>query len=51
MAKTSHKFVVHEARRISHPTLPNVEKHWFTVPADCFPKGISTKAKRAIRSD
>lgn len=44
MGKTTHRFVVHEARRISHPTFPDIEKHWFTVPAVNFPAGISTKA-------
>lgn len=44
MGKKTHRFVVHEARRISHPSLPVIEKHWFTVPARFFPAGISTKA-------
>jgi hypothetical protein len=44
MGKKTHRFVVHEARRISHPTFPLIDKHWFTVPACSFPGGISTKA-------
>jgi hypothetical protein len=44
MGKKTHRFVVHEARRISHPAHPEIEKHWFTVPARSFPSGISTGA-------
>jgi hypothetical protein len=44
MGKKTHRFVVHEARRISHPSHPEIEKHWFTVPARSFPAGISTGA-------
>lgn len=44
MGKKTHRFAVHEARRISHPTHPEIEKHWFTIPAGNFPAGISTGA-------
>lgn len=44
MGKKTHRFIVHEARRISHPFFSAIEKHWFTVPARLFPAGISTKA-------
>ena len=44
MGKKTHRFVVHDARRTSHPTHSDVEKYWFTVPADRFPIGISAGA-------
>lgn len=44
MGKKTHRFRVHEARRISHPTFKEIEKYWFTVPARGFPAGISTNA-------
>ena len=44
MGKKTHRFRVHEARRISHPTHKEIEKYWFTVPARDFPAGISTGA-------
>lgn len=44
MGKKTHRFIVHEARRISHPTFPSVIKYWFSVPAQSFPAGISTGA-------
>lgn len=44
MGKVTRRFVVHEARRMTHPAFPNIEKYWFTVPADRFPQGISTNA-------
>ncbi len=44
MGKKTHRFVVHEARRIAHPAHSEIEKHWFTVPARSFPSGISTGA-------
>ena len=44
MGKKTHRFRVHEARRISHPAHKEIEKHWFTVPAAEFPVGISAKA-------
>ena len=44
MGKKTHRFVVHEARRINHPSHPEIEKHWFTVPARKFPAGISAGA-------
>lgn len=44
MGKKTHRFRVHEARRISHPTHKEIEKYWFTVPAREYPAGISTGA-------
>lgn len=44
MAKKAHRFHVHSARRITHPTHPQIEKYWFTVPARDFPAGISSNA-------
>lgn len=44
MSKKTHRFRVHEARRISHPTHQEIEKYWFTVPAREFPAGISAGA-------
>jgi hypothetical protein len=44
MSKKTHRFRVHEARRISHPVYTEVEKYWFTVPAREFPAGISAGA-------
>lgn len=44
MGKKTHRFAVHEARRITHPAYPEIEKHWFTIPAANFPSGISTEA-------
>jgi hypothetical protein len=42
MGQTVHRIVAHEMRKISHPVLDGVAKHWFTVPAKDFPSGIST---------
>jgi hypothetical protein len=44
MGKKTHRFAVHEARRISHPAHPEIAKYWFTIPARSFPAGISTGA-------
>ena len=44
MGKKTHRFRVHEARRITHPSRPTIEKYWFTVAATDFPAGISTRA-------
>lgn len=42
MAKTAHRIIVHEMRKISHPVFSDVAKYWMTVPATNFPSGIST---------
>lgn len=42
MAKTAHRIVAHEARKITHPVFEGVAKYWMTVPAANFPAGIST---------
>jgi AIPR protein len=44
MGKKTHRFVVHEARRITHHAHSEIEKYWFTIPAGAFPAGISTGA-------
>jgi len=44
MSKKTHRFRVHEARRISHPTHQDIVKFWFSVPAREFPVGITTNA-------
>ncbi|MGH8719405.1 MAG: AIPR family protein, partial [Burkholderiales bacterium] len=44
MGTSTHRFRVYEARRTTHPVLPEIEKFWFTVAAAEFPKNISTKA-------
>jgi len=44
MAKSSHRFRVHEARRVNHPVWNAIEKHNFTIAAKDLPKGISTSA-------
>jgi len=44
MGITTHFFTVAEARRTSHPVFPEISKHWFTVPANKFPQGITYAA-------
>lgn len=44
MSATSHKLRVVEARRVKHPTFPQIEKHTFTVRAKDLPSGIRTDA-------
>jgi len=44
MSATSHKLRVVEARRLKHPTYPQIEKHTFTVRAKDMPDGIRTDA-------
>jgi hypothetical protein len=44
MSATSHKLRVVEARRVKHPTYPQIEKHSFTVRAKDLPSGIRTDA-------
>src|SRR4051794_30295153 len=44
MSATSHKLRVVEARRVKHPTYPQIEKHTFTVRAMDLPSGIRTDA-------
>ncbi len=44
MSTTSHKLRVVEARRVKHPTYPQIEKHTFTVRAKDLPSGIRTDA-------
>src|ERR1700722_35699 len=44
MGLTSHRIRAHDARKIAHPVLPNVEKHWLTVAAADFPSKISHAA-------
>lgn len=42
MAKTAHRIIAHEMRKISHPVFNQVAKYWMTVPAANFPSNIST---------
>lgn len=44
MTTTSHKLRVVMARRVNHPTYPQIEKHTFTVRAKDLPSGIRTDA-------
>lgn len=44
MAVKPYRFEVSEARSVKHPTLPNIVKHTFLVPAQLFPKGVPTGA-------
>jgi hypothetical protein len=44
MGKVTHEFVVHEARRISHPVFDGLDKYWFTLQARNLPQGITAKA-------
>lgn len=44
MSVTTHKLRVVEARRIKHPALEKVEKHYFLVRAKDMPNGIRTDA-------
>lgn len=44
MAIKPYRFEVSEARSVKHPTLPNIVKHTFLVPAHLFPKGVPTGA-------
>lgn len=40
MAVKPYRFEVSEARSVRHPSLPNITKHTFLVPAHLFPVGI-----------
>lgn len=42
MAKTSYRIVATDARRITHPVFPSIEKFWLTVPAKNLPSDIGT---------
>ncbi len=44
MAIKPYRFEVSEARSVKHPTLPNIVKHTFLVPARLFPKDVPTGA-------
>ena len=44
MSKSVHRICAYDARKISHPISPNIEKYWFTVRAGNFPAGICTAA-------
>jgi len=44
MAIKPYRFEVSEARSVKHPTLPNIMKHTFLVPARLFPKGVPAGA-------
>lgn len=44
MGITTHRFRVAEARRTNHPVFPEIQKHWFTVPAHLFPPHITYAA-------
>ena len=48
MGKKTHRFAVHQARRITHPSHPEIDKYWFTMPARDFPAGICAVRMRAI---
>ena len=39
-----YRFEVSEARSVKHPTLPNIVKHTFLVPAHLFPKEVPNGA-------
>ena len=40
MAVKPYRFEVSEARSVKHPTLPNIVKHTFLVPAHLFPRDV-----------
>ena len=42
MGKSVRRFRVSEARRITHPVFPTIEKYWFSVPANRLPENIGT---------
>ncbi|MDO9069031.1 MAG: AIPR family protein [Deltaproteobacteria bacterium] len=42
MGQSVHRIRVLEARKISHPTFPEISKYWLSVAARDFPCGIST---------
>ena len=44
MSVTTHKLRVVEARRIKHPVIPKIEKHYFLVRAKDMANGIRTDA-------
>lgn len=44
MTTTTHKLRVVEARRVKHPTYPQIEKHTFILRAKDLPSGIRTDA-------
>ena len=44
MSVMTHKLRVVEARRIKHPALDKVEKHYFLVRAEDMPTGIRSDA-------
>ncbi|WP_299419110.1 AIPR family protein [uncultured Shimia sp.] len=44
MSIKPYRFEVSEARSVKHPTLPNILKHTFLVPAHLFPKGVPSGA-------
>jgi AIPR protein len=44
MGLSVHRVRAFEARRINHPVFPDIHKFWLTVPANEFPRGISTAA-------
>lgn len=44
MAIKPYRFEVSEARSVKHPTLPNIVKHTFLVPAHLFPKNVPSGA-------
>ena len=44
MGRTTHRLRVVEARRVKHPILPAVEKHYFTIKAKELPSGIRADA-------
>lgn len=44
MAIKPYRFEVSEARSVKHPSLPNIVKHTFLVPAHLFPKDLPSGA-------
>ena len=42
MGKNAYRFVAVDARRIAHPTYPEIEKHWLCVAAKDLPRDIGT---------
>ena len=41
---SKHVIRAHAARKTTHPIFPEIDKHWLTVAARHFPRGLPTKA-------
>ena len=44
----THTFIVHEARRITHPVFPSISKYLFSVRCKDLPRDISTAANSRV---